>query len=145
MSVKVVHKTLMKLTPGVNFTNVLCTASTCADPINEKKYSKVVRSQKRRKTNGLAAFFALLGSACVKTACKMFVKLAPEKYRQNKQFSICQLERVHLCHNYEDSISKYWMDPIPVLRSPNKRDNNNRMIVIIKISKCDRHQRRFIL
>ncbi len=35
---KVAYKMLMKLTPGVNFINVLCTAFTCADPKSVKRY-----------------------------------------------------------------------------------------------------------
>ena len=47
----------------VNFTNILQSAFTHADP---KKCKKTVR---------LSSFFALLGSACVKAACRMLVKL----------------------------------------------------------------------
>jgi len=47
---------------GVNFNNILRAAFTSADP------------RKRKKTNGLNAFFALLGSACVKALRKMLVK-----------------------------------------------------------------------
>ncbi len=85
----------------------------------------------------------------------MLVKLTSEKYGQNKQFAICRLERAHfkvLCQSYEDSwiLGKYFkiLDPISVLKSPNKRDNNSRMLIIIAEAKWDRHmrhQRRLIL
>jgi len=48
----------MKLTPGVDFTNISRTAFRCADP----KYAKDTVKQ--------SVFFALLGSASVKTGCK---------------------------------------------------------------------------
>ncbi len=51
------HKILMKLTPGVNVTNILLAAFTCEDPKSSKK------------TDGLTVFFAHLGSAHVKAAC----------------------------------------------------------------------------
>jgi len=47
---------------GVNFTNILRTAFTNADP------------KSRKKTDGLTVFFALLGSAHIKAAHKMLVK-----------------------------------------------------------------------
>jgi len=50
---------LMKLTPGVNFTNILCKAFTRADP------------QSAKKIDNLTEFLALLGSAFIKAACKM--------------------------------------------------------------------------
>ena len=48
---------------GVNFTNILQAAFTHADPKSAKKTVK------------LSSFFALLGSACVKAAHRMLVKL----------------------------------------------------------------------
>jgi len=51
----------MKLTP-----NILCKASTCADPKSTKK------------TDNLTAFFELLGSVHIKALRKMLVKLTPE-------------------------------------------------------------------
>ena len=50
--------------PGVNFTNVLQAAFTRADPKSAKKTVK------------LSCFFALLGSARVKAARRMLVKLS---------------------------------------------------------------------
>jgi len=41
-SVKAASRTLMKLSPGVNFTNVLSTAFTFVDPESVKKYSYVI-------------------------------------------------------------------------------------------------------
>ncbi len=55
MSVKAARKTLMKLTPVVNFINILWAAST----------------------DGLTVFFAILGSACLKALHKMLVKSTP--------------------------------------------------------------------
>jgi hypothetical protein len=54
---------LMKLTTGVDFTNILHAAFRRADPISSKK------------TNGLTLFYAILGSALVNSASKMLVKL----------------------------------------------------------------------
>jgi len=48
--------------PGVNFTNVLRAAFTRADPKSAKKLLN------------LTVFFALLGSACVKAACRTLMK-----------------------------------------------------------------------
>ena len=56
---------LVKLTPGVNFINVF------------KRSFYTRRFQKRKKLLELIIFFALLGSARVKVACKMLVKLTP--------------------------------------------------------------------
>ncbi len=65
MSVKVVCRTLMKLTPGLNFINVLCTASTPADPKSVKD------------TNDLTVFFTLSGSTSTKAVRRMLMKLTP--------------------------------------------------------------------
>jgi len=54
---------LVKSTPGVDFINVLQTAFTRPDP---KRAKKIVK---------LKVFFALLGSAQIKGACKTLVKL----------------------------------------------------------------------
>ena len=51
--------------PGVNFTNILHAAFTYADLKSTKNTVK------------LTVFYALLGSACVKAARKMLVKLTP--------------------------------------------------------------------
>jgi len=56
---------LVKLTPGVDFTNILCTAFTCADPKSAKKDCQ------------LDCLFALLGSGSIKAARKMLYKLTP--------------------------------------------------------------------
>jgi len=60
--IKVTHKMLVKLTPGVNFTNILCSSFIYAD---SKSAKNIVKS------------FALLGSVQAKAACKMLVKLTP--------------------------------------------------------------------
>jgi len=54
-------------TPGVNFTNILHDAFTCADLKSAKK------------ADDLTAFFALFGSAHLKAGCKMLVTLTPEQ------------------------------------------------------------------
>ncbi len=58
---KFVREMLMKLTPGVDFTNILCAAFRHTDPKSAKK------------TDSLTVFFALLGSAL-----KMLVILPPD-------------------------------------------------------------------
>ncbi len=60
--VKAVHRTLIKLTQGVNFTNILQVAFALEDP----KSAKI--------TDDLTAFFTLLGSAHAKALSKMLVK-----------------------------------------------------------------------
>jgi len=50
----------------VNFTNILQVAFACADPESAKK-----------KTENVTVFFALLGSAPLKAAHKMLMKLTP--------------------------------------------------------------------
>ncbi len=52
----------MKLSPGVNFINVLLTAFAFEDPKSTKN------------TDNLNGFFALSGSAGVKAACRMLMK-----------------------------------------------------------------------
>jgi len=66
-SIKVACRTLMKLTSGLNFINVLHTAFTNGDPKNIKKTVK------------LSIFLTLLGSASVKAARRMLMKLTPEE------------------------------------------------------------------
>jgi hypothetical protein len=61
---KFAHLTLMKLTPGVDFT-IMCNFYTC-------------RSQKHKATNDLTVIFVLLGSKHAKAARKMLVKLTPD-------------------------------------------------------------------
>jgi len=55
----------MKLSPGVNFINILLAAFMHQDPKSAKK------------ADNLPVFFALLGSVRVKSAHKMLVKLTP--------------------------------------------------------------------
>ncbi len=111
-SVKAAHKLLVKLTPGLNFINVLRAALTLADlecPQKDSQFGSVgtykgksctynvgeidtraqfhqcslysfyaCRSQKvPNDTADLTVFFAHSGSACVKVAHKMLVKLTP--------------------------------------------------------------------
>ena len=58
--------------PGVNFINVLQAAFTLAGP---KSAKKTVMS---------SSFFAPLGSACVKAACRMLMKLTPTRQSNPK-------------------------------------------------------------
>jgi len=64
--VKAVRKTLMKLSDGVIFINVLQAAFVHADPKSAKNDSQVI------------SLFALSGSERIKVLCKMFMKLTPE-------------------------------------------------------------------
>ncbi len=64
--VKAVRWPLMKLSPGVNFINVLQTAFLCTDPKSAKK------------NDNLTVFFVLLGSGHVKAASRMLMKVTPE-------------------------------------------------------------------
>jgi len=61
---KVTCKKLMKLTPGEDFTNILCAAFMCKEPKSAK--------------NSHLCLLALLGSACPIAACNKLVKLTPE-------------------------------------------------------------------
>jgi len=58
---------LMKLTPGVDFTNILQTAFP---PSQDRKSAK--------NTVKASVLFALLGSARVQDVCKMLVKSTPD-------------------------------------------------------------------
>jgi len=60
-------------TSGVNFTNILRSTFTLADPKSAKK------------TNDLTIFFALFESGHVKNARKMLVKSTPGKTKPTKQ------------------------------------------------------------
>ncbi len=64
-SVKAVRRTLMKLSPCLNFINILCKAYTHADP---KSTNNTVK---------WSVFFALFGSVCVKAALITLMKLTP--------------------------------------------------------------------
>jgi len=63
MGVKAAHIMLMKLTPGLNFTNIICAAFTPVAPIS-------VRIQ-----SSLQYLITLLGSMGAKAAHRMLVKL----------------------------------------------------------------------
>jgi len=60
--VKAAHKMLVKLTPGVDLTNILLAAFTCKDP----------KSAKRKSSH--QCLLAILGSLHEKVARKMLVK-----------------------------------------------------------------------
>ncbi len=62
---KFVRKTLMKLTSGVNFINVLCTAFTLVDPKSVKRYWQ------------LYWVFTLLGSTSAKVVHRTLMKVIP--------------------------------------------------------------------
>jgi len=59
-------KELAKLTPAVNFINILRAAFMCTDPKSAKR------------TDDLIVIFVLSGSACVKAVCKMLLKSTPD-------------------------------------------------------------------
>ena len=60
------NKTSFSLSDFVNFTNILCAASTRADSKSTKKYSQ------------LKQLFAILGSGGVKDACKHIDEIDPK-------------------------------------------------------------------
>jgi len=67
---------LMKLTPGLNFINALCTAFKRKDP----KSVKIQLS--------CQYLFTLLGSTGAKAARRMLMKLTPGLYSESDYFSI---------------------------------------------------------
>jgi hypothetical protein len=67
---KAVCKMLVKLTLAFDFTNILCTAFTCAGPKSAKK------------TDDLTVLFALWGYRCVKGEHKL-LKLIPGRHPVN--------------------------------------------------------------
>ncbi len=73
---------LMKLTPGVNFINILRAAFLSADPESAKK------------TDNLTVFFVLLGSASVKAASRTLMKLTPGVY--SNTICIRDLDKINL-------------------------------------------------
>jgi hypothetical protein len=64
---------LMKLTPGLNFINVLCTAFVHVDP-------KSVRIQQNPQY-----LFTLLGSTCAKAVRRTLMKLTPGRDQRSVQ------------------------------------------------------------
>ena len=58
------------------------------------------RSQKSKKLLQLTVFFALLGSACIKAACKMLVKLT---------FGVQNQRRSHIFQNNCYKIKSFWV------------------------------------
>ncbi len=67
--VKAVREILVKVSPGVNFINVLGAAFMCTDPESANKCDSLVSTQQCR--------FTLLGPTSVKAASKMMVKVSP--------------------------------------------------------------------
>jgi len=57
----------MKLTPGVDFINIFMLSFY------------MPRSQKHKRQQSAQCIIVLVGSTCAKAACKMLVKLAPER------------------------------------------------------------------
>ena len=74
MRVKSAHKMWVKLTPGVNFINILRSTSAHMDP---KRAAQTVNSSQ---------FVALLGSACVKAARNMLMKLSPSSKKHDNDW-----------------------------------------------------------
>jgi len=72
MSVKAAHKTLVKLTPGVDFTNILCSAFMHANTKSTKIWI-------------FDCIFPLLGSALVKALRKVLAKLTPQRERRERE------------------------------------------------------------
>ena len=70
------HKILMKLTPGLNFINVLCTAFTLEEPKSIKK------------TDNSSVFFMLLGSTSLKAKCKYVAEIdSRAQFHQHSMYS----------------------------------------------------------
>jgi len=63
---KAEHQMLIKLTPGVNFINILCSHFTCQDP------------QSVNIQSSCQYLFTLLGSEGIKAAHKTLMKLTPD-------------------------------------------------------------------
>ncbi len=78
-SVKAVGKMLVKFTPGLNFTNVLHTAFTLADPESVKRYL------------WLNCIFNTLGSMRVKLVRKTLMKLTPDDVTTSNNRSMTQI------------------------------------------------------
>jgi hypothetical protein len=76
---------LVKSTPGVNFTNILCTAFELIDAKSVKKIEK------------WTVFFTLLGSVCVKGARKTFAKSTPG-VNPTKVFFLCKRKSFSFFH-----------------------------------------------
>jgi len=68
MSAKDLSKTLMKLTPGVNFIDILLAALAQRDPESAKK------------SDNLTVFLALLGYRRIKAAGRRLMKLTPDVF-----------------------------------------------------------------
>jgi len=65
--VKSAHKMLLKLSPGLNFINILCTAFTRGDPKSVERYW------------WLDWVLTLWGAMGIKAAHKMLLKLSPDR------------------------------------------------------------------
>jgi len=78
--VKAASKKLMKLTPGVNFTNVLWTAFTLVDP------------ERVKKIDNLTIIFTHLLSVCIKAGRKMLMRSTPGRLRSRTSFVSFKLE-----------------------------------------------------
>jgi len=93
-SIKAVRKTLVKLTPGVNFTKILCTTFTLVYPKSIKKI------------DNLTVFFMLLGSARVKAVCRMLMKLTPSGPRTWRSNIQCVWQAVKLKNSLKTNNTK---------------------------------------
>ena len=96
------------ITSGVNFINVFTPSFyTC-------------RSRERKKLPKLTVFFALLGFACVKAACKMLVKLSPDHHmvlRCCQKNHVLRCLKVFCVRNLRISQIFYW-----------KKENNDNFV-----------------
>ena len=63
------------------------------------------RSRKRKKTYNLPVFFALLGSACVKAACKTLAILTPELCNKDWPYLIAHLNLNPLVESFKLGVS----------------------------------------
>ncbi len=89
---------LMKLTPGVNFTNMFTSSFY------------LPKSQKCKKTFKSSVYFLLLGSVCLKAARKTIVKLIPG-------ITKCLLVPTILCHcsQYAFLLMIFWVTNLKLL------------------------------
>ncbi len=76
---------LMKLTAGVNFTNILCVAFMCLDPKSAKR---------------LDCLIANLGSACVKAARKATRNILKASVMLVKLTTLCTNFLANNCHGW---------------------------------------------
>ena len=105
------EKILIELASGINFINIVWAAFTHADP---KGAIKLLN---------LTVFFVLLGSACVKAACRMSVKFTPGiDYIKVLTFTIIVILRVSAFGKSETFFLEFTTKTL--FKKEEKRKNN---------------------